>query len=260
MKLLRLKALLLHSWYHVTHSKETQIDLFWFPLVQFIIFGLISKVISVNQPEMATTLLLGFLLWEVIHIGQYSVTVSMLWEIWSKSFNSYFISPLSLNEWMYAQMISAIFKTVLVVTALSILGQLLFKFSLLTLGPMIMVYAMLLMLFAYASGIFISALIIRYGTNIQSFAWGLIYVFQPISAVFYPLAALPAQIRWLGYLSPITYVMEAARTQYLTGTVMWNYLGMSLLFDILYCAGAWFFLQKMFSRARKTGEFARLGD
>lgn len=255
-----IKALLLHSWYHTTHSKETQIDLFWFTLIQFLIFGLISKVISAQQPEVGTVLLLGFLLWEVVRIGQYSVTVSMLWEIWSKSFNSLFIAPLTMAEWIVSQMIAAVIKTVIVISSLAVLGMLFFQFSLLGLGLILPIYTAILIGFAYASGIFISGLIIRYGTNIQSFAWGLIYVFQPISAVFYPVDALPVQIRWTSYLSPITYVMEAARHQFATGEVRWSFIGIGAVVCLLYCVGAGLFTRHMYSRARKTGEFARLGD
>src|SRR6185369_1074408 len=170
-----------------------------FTTIQFLIFGLISQVISKNQPEVGAVLLLGFLLWEIVRIGQYSVTVTMLWEVWSKSFNSLFISPLSMTEWVVAQMISAAIKTVLVIGALAFVGQFLFHFSLLRLGFALPMYGLILLGFAYASGIFITGLIIRYGTNIQSFAWGLIYVFQPISAVFYPVNALPLWNRWMSW-------------------------------------------------------------
>ena len=53
----RIKALLLHSWYHTSHSKETQVDLVWYPVIQFFIFGLIAKVISQQSTAMAEVLL-----------------------------------------------------------------------------------------------------------------------------------------------------------------------------------------------------------
>jgi ABC-2 type transport system permease protein len=260
MKWHRIKALLLHSWYHFFHSKETQIDLFWFTYIQFLIFGLISKILSTSQPEMASVLMLGFLLWEIVRIGQYSVTISMLWEVWSKSFNSMFISPLSMTEWLVSQMISSVFKIFAVISGLTILAMLFFNFSLFSLGWMLLIYIPVLVGFSYASGILITALIIRYGTNIQSFAWGLIYMFQPISAVFYPLEALPIQIRWLGYLSPITYVAEAARAQLATGTILWSWVGMGVVMCAAYLILSLLFLKKMYQRSRATGEFARLGN
>lgn len=255
-----IKPLLLHSWYHTSHSKETQIDLIWFTFIQFIIFGLIAQVISNNQPEMAKMLLLGFLMWEIVRIGQYGVTVSMLWEIWSKSFNNLFISPLTMTEWIVSQMITSAVKTVSVISFLAVLGQLLFKFNLLQLGWLLPIYGVILLAFSYAAGIFITGLIIRYGTNIQSFAWGLIYVFQPISAVFYPVEALPEQIRWTSYISPITFVMEAARLQINTGQIWWSYISIGAVLCAVYVAGALYFMHRMYKRARSTGEFARLGD
>ena len=78
--------------------------------------------------------------------------------------------------------------------------------------------------------------------------------------MFYPLEALPAQIRWIGYVSPITYVMEAARYQYQTQTVLWSSLGISTILCVMYFTASWFFLMQMYSRSRKTGEFARLSS
>ncbi len=254
----RVKALFLHSWYHFWHSKETQVDLIWFPLIQFLIFGLISTIIAANQPTIATSLLLGFLLWECVHIGQYSVTVSMLWEVWSRSFHSFFITPLSMTEWVVSQMISGLVKTSAVVAILAVCGEIFFHFSLLKLGWPLLIYFTILMGFAYATGIFITGIIIRYGTSVQSFAWGLIYIFQPISAIFYPLSALPVQVRWAGYLSPITYVMETARYQLHTGEVLWPYLGIGTAVCLIYLILSWLFLEKMQLYARKTGAFARL--
>lgn len=260
MKWQHIKPLLLHSWYHTSHSKETQIDLIWFTFIQFIIFGLISQVISGNQPEMAKVLLMGFLMWEVVRIGQYGVTVSMLWEIWSKSFNSLFIAPLTMNEWIVSQMITAAVKTIGVITFLAVLGKVLFNFSILGLGFMLPIYGLILLGFSYAAGIFITGLIIRYGTNIQSFAWGLIYVFQPISAVFYPVEALPAQIRWTSYISPITFVMESARRQLATGEIWWSYVFIGAVMCAVYITLSLLFMKMMYTRARRTGEFARLGE
>lgn len=189
----RVQALFLHSWYHMSHSKESQVDLIWFPMIQFVIFGLIARILSQESAELGQMLLLGFVLWfvlwEVVNIGRYCVTVSMLWELWSKSFNTLFITPLSMKEWLISQMLSGVVKSAAVIASLAVVGQLFFNFSLLSLGFMFFIYSIILIfsrtMLGYLS--FITALIIRFGTNIQSFAWGLIYVLQPFSAVFYPL-------------------------------------------------------------------------
>ena|SRR5258708_1084716 len=258
MKWHRIRTMLLHSYFHMMHSMETWIGLFWSSTIQFILFALIGKVVGQQNEAVAGYLLLGFFFWEIIRIAQYSVTLSILWEVWSKSLSSMFVSPLILPELMIAQMISAAFKTILVVTLLGAISAFGFHFSLLAFGPMLIVYSALLLFFAFATGLFLMGLIFRFGLEIQSFAWGLVYVLQPISAVFYPVEALPVQIRWLSYISPITYVMETARHQLQTGEIQWSALGISLLLTILSFIGGAAFLTSMFRWAKRTGAFARL--
>jgi ABC-2 type transport system permease protein len=256
----RIKAVLLHSYYHGIHSKETWIDLVWFTLMQFFIFGFIAQVFSQNSAQFSAELLLGFFFWEVVRIGQYCVTISILWEVWSKSLNTMFVTPLTMAELMVGQAISALIKTLGVMGLLAIAGVFLFHFSLFSLGPMLMIYVALLLLFSFAAGLFVVGLILRYGTDIQSLAWGLIFLFQPFSAVYYSIDVLPPQVRWFAYFSPITYVMESARKQLSFGEVNWMFLLISGSLTALYLIGSMAFLRSMYTWAKFTGSFARLGN
>lgn len=128
---------------------------------------------------MVAGLLGGFLLWEIVRIGQYCVTVSMLWEVWSRSFNNLFVTPLTMTEWLLGQMIGGTLKTTVVIGLLSTWSAWAFGFSLLNFGWWFWPAALILTIFAFAAGVFVTGLIIRFGTNLQSLAWGLIYIFQP---------------------------------------------------------------------------------
>jgi ABC-2 type transport system permease protein len=256
----RIRAILLHSWYHASHSMETWIDLLWFTIFEALVFGFMTLFFAQNDASFAQALMLGLVLWEVVRIGQYSITVSVMWEIWSKSFSSMFISPLTLKEMMTGQMLSGLIKTLLVTVLVSLISYFFFDFSVLQLGIWFGVYFLILLGFAYAAGIFITGLIFRYGTDIQSLAWGLIFMLQPISAVFYPLSILPVQIQWLAKLSPITFVMEAARAQLQGQGIDFSQLAIALGLTVIYFIGASLFLNKMYQSSRKTGSFARLGN
>ncbi len=260
MNVNRIKTVLLHSWYHANHSMETWMDLFWFSIVGALVYGFMMLFFARDNPEFAAALLIGMIMWEIVRAGQYCVTISIMWEIWSKSFSSLFISPLTLAELMVGQMISASIKTAITVGLVSLISLIAFGFSIFQLGIMFLVYFLLLLFFSYAAGLFIAGLILRFGTDIQSLAWALIFMLQPISAVFYPLSVIPEKIRWLAYVSPITFVMEAARYQYSTYAIHWQYVGLATGMTIVYFATAYWFLDRMYNRSRKTGSFARLGN
>lgn len=256
----RIRAILLHSWYHASHSMETWIDLLWFTVFEALVFGFMTIFFAQNDATFAHALMLGLVLWEVVRIGQYSITVSIMWEVWSKSFSSMFISPLTLKEMIMGQMLSGLVKTILVTVLVSLISWFFFGFNILQLGLWFVAYFFILIMFAYASGIFITGLIFRYGTDIQSLAWGLIFMLQPISAIFYPLSVLPVQIQWLARLSPITWVMEAARQQLSGQGINPQYLLIATGLTTVYFVGASLFLNTMYQSSRRTGSFARLGN
>lgn len=260
MRIHRLKTLILHSYYHLTHSKETWIDLVWFTSIQFISFGFLSRIIGNANGNIGQYLMLGFLFWELVRIGQYCVTVSMLWEVWSRSLSTMFISPLTMSEWIFGQIIAGFIKTILIIGMLGALSAFLFNFSLMTLFPGLILYILILLSFSFATGIFLTGLILRYGTDLQSLAWGMIFILQPISAVFYPVDALPVQVRCLAFLSPITYIMESARYQLQTGNMLGNYILISILLTFAYLLISLYFLRIMFHWSKQTGAFARLGN
>ena len=59
------------------------------------------------NPTVAHYLYLGTLMWEIMRIAQYSMSLGVLWNVWSHNFSNMFITPLSMIEYVLAQMISA---------------------------------------------------------------------------------------------------------------------------------------------------------
>jgi ABC-2 type transport system permease protein len=249
----RVKAVMLHSWYHTTHSRETWIDLVWSTTIQFFVFGLLSKLLVPSVGTTADLIIVGFLIWETVRIGQYCITISVMWEVWSKSLSNMFLAPLSMIELMLGYALAGAMKTFGVILALSLISHFWLKVSLFGLGMMGFVILPALFVFSVACGIFITGLILRFGTDIQSLAWGLIYLFQPFSALYYPVEALPGSLQWVAYLSPITYFMT-----YIRGASP-LYVLHGCIVVLVYVVISVLFLDTMSKWSRKTGEFARLG-
>jgi ABC-2 type transport system permease protein len=254
----RVKTIILYSWYHVTHSIETWVDLVWFPFIEIMTFGFFGSFLSGDSATAAQLVLSGVVLWEVVRIVQYSITIGIMWDIWSNSFSTLFVGPLQMKELIVGHALSGLLKALVVFVFLNICSVLFFGFTPLVIGPSILIYFLLLTWFSALAGIFVFALILRYGTDIQSFSWSLIFLFQPLSAVFYPLTALPESIRWLAYASPVTYAMEAFRHQLSTGQLAWHNLGLSVLVNALYTIVILWHFNRMYHFSRRTGAFARM--
>lgn len=256
----RVSAIILQAWYHLRHSRETWMDIFWFPLINALVIGVLSLYFARqgNVSSYLPVLLVGLLFWHVVEIGSYSIAVGVLWEIWSRSFSTLFVSPLTLSEFVMGHIIFSLCKQVLLLTLLSIVVFTLFHFSLLSLGWLLPIYVFLLALYGWAFGMFVFGLILRLGSNIQSLAWGLVYIVQPIIGVYYPISMLPPWLQTIARFIGPTYVLESARSTIATGTVQWEYISRALIFDAVALLLSYLFMKYMWEWARKSGALARM--
>ena len=259
MNLHRIKTIVLHSWHHLNHSKETWVDLYWYSVINIMVFGFISVYFSrQTQGVNFTPLLAGMILWEVIVIGQYSLGVGALWEIWSKSLSSMFITPLTLEEFVTGQMIGGLIKSLMVFVLVSALSWWFYQFSILILGWMLVIYYLQLLVFSFSTGMFIIGLIFRIGTDIQSLSWGLVYILQPVAGIFYPVSVLPGPVQTFAYMFPVTYVFESVHAQLVGQNVQPGAMMTATILNILYFIGSYIFMRISFAVSKKSGTFARM--
>ncbi|HEY8692013.1 MAG TPA: hypothetical protein VIR57_04650 [Chloroflexota bacterium] len=259
MSLSRVRAILLQEVYITRRSGEVLIDLPFFSLTSVIVFGFISSFLSsAVNPTIARYLFLGTLLWEIVRVAQYSMSIEALWNVWSHNLSNMFITPLSIAEYLLAQMISATIKALLIFGLLSVIAGTVFSFNIYAMGlGNVALFFVNLLFFAWSVGLAVLGIIFRFGTRIQALAWGLVYLFAPITAAYYPLSVLPPPLQAVGRLIPATYVFEAARASLLQSATDWPALGMALGENIVYFALAVLFFGFMYRRSRQTGQFAR---
>jgi ABC-2 type transport system permease protein len=256
MKSKRVLASLLHSWYHMTHTMETWVDLFWNSSLQMLVFAFIATGFA--DPLQGTYIVVGLVFWNIIWSAQYGITVGVLWEIWSQSLSSLFISPLTLEEFLAGQAISGVVKACIAVLVTSVIGGLIYHFSLAVFGWELVIYFIELFLFGIAMGMIVLSLIFKWGIDVQSFSWSIVYLIQPFGAVFYPISTLPSQIRWVAYGIPTAYIFETIRGQLKNGRVNWEYIGIATVLNIVYLLVSYFLLKKSFFASKRSGAFARL--
>lgn len=255
----RIKAILLQEYFITKHSLEVIIDLFYFSIVNIIVFGLFSNFLSGSTSSLsARYLLLGMILWEIIRITQYSVSVGALWNIWSRNLSNMFIAPLSIAEYLIAGMIAGIFKTLLALIVISLISFYLFNFNLLQVGIINLLFSFInLTIFAWSIGIVILGIIFRYGTRLQALAWGLVFIFQPLTATFFPVSILPDFLQKIAYLFPPTYVFESVRFSLTNSTIDCSSAMIAFFQNIVYFIISILFFNNMFNKSKETGQFAK---
>lgn len=259
MSIHRIKVSVLHTWYHFLHSMETWVDVFWNSALQMFVFSLVAVAFSGTSGNLyGAYLIVGMILWNIVWSAEYAITIGVLWEIWSHSLSTLFITPLTLEEFLLGHAVSAFIKAIASVFITATIGAFIFHFSLLTLGLAFTIYFLELFVFGFAAGLIVLSLIFRWGTDVQSLAWSLVFLVQPFGAVFFPVEVLPAQIRWVAFLLPTTYIFETIRGQIRNGNINTNYLIIGTIVNLIYLVLSYLFLRATFSAAKKSGKFARM--
>jgi ABC-2 type transport system permease protein len=117
-----------------------------------------------------------------------------------------------------------------------------------------------LMLTSWAIGIFVSGLILRNGMGAENLAWSIMFLFMPLTCVYYPVTTLPVWLQPVAWLLPPTYVFEGMRALVIDKVFRPDLMVDALALNaILFAAGVFGFLQLLQS-ARRRGSLMQSGE
>jgi ABC-2 type transport system permease protein len=206
-------------------------------------------------------LISGMIFWDILYRSQQGVSISMVEDIWTRNVLNLIISPLKVYEWIIATCIYGMIKTLVITFILSLLALIFYQFNIIDhLGFYLIPLMFNLLIFGWALGIFTSGLLIRWGNAVQALIWGIPFLFQPLSAIYYPLSVLPPWLQKISLSFPSTYVFEAMRYIIEYQEMPWNYFWISLGLNILYLFIFSFCFYIFFNSAKEKGKLARLGS
>ena len=240
-------------------------DIFFWPVMDLLIWGFVTSYL---QQELAGGpmaqvffFLIGALIsWDIHYRGQQTVSIALMEEIWTRNVVNMLIAPIRLWEWIAASLLYALLKVGIVTALLAVLAQALYGFDLTRTGWLFLPLAAHLLLFGWSVGLFTAGLLLRFGYAAEALIWGIPFLMQPFSCVFYPLHSLPGWAQVIARCLPTTYIFEALRALWRNGTVTWTVwpliLGLNVLYGVIGAAS----LVGFFRHARATGHLGRLGQ
>lgn len=254
-------ALVIRNLYLYKRSVPRLMDVAFWPTLDVVLWGFLSFYLQkLNLPGVnIVTLLLGAVIfWEFLNQSQRAVSIAFLEEVWERNFLNIFVTPLSLTEFLFSTVIVGLVRLFLVAIVMGILAFFIYHFNLFTIGFALIPFVINLLLFGWSLGIFITAIILRYGTSAQVLAFGLIVIIQPFTAVFYPVSALPQAVQWISYLIPSTYVFEGMRSVLSGGGAVGGDLLLAFLLNIIYLGLMLWFFRAMFKKVKAMGRLLKL--
>jgi ABC-2 type transport system permease protein len=259
----RIYAVVLRNLYVMRRSWPRLLELTYWPALQVLIWGFTSRYFMSGGSTLvvaASTLVAAVLLWDVMMRSQLGVSVSCMEELWSRNLGHLFISPLKPIEWLLALMAMSVFRTIIGVAPAILVGWFAYQTSLFDLGLPLVAFFACLLIMGWALGLLAAALLLRYGLGAETFAWVAPFALAPVSAVYYPVATLPAALQPIALSLPSSYVFEGMRAVLTEHVFHWDLFIRALALDGFYITIAGAIFLYAFQRARVLGRLVQVGE
>ncbi|MFO0707541.1 MAG: ABC transporter permease [Nitrospira sp.] len=263
MKLHRITAVLLRHLYLYRRSLPRMMEIFYWPFLDLVIWGFITLYLARYQsqvPGFVTFFLGALILWDMLFRSQQGITISFLEELWARNLMNLFASPLTPGEFLAATMAMSIFKVVCVSVVMGLCAWVFYDYNIFLIGLWLLPFVVSLVITGWVIGVFTTSLIMRFGQEAEVLAWSMVFLFQPISCVFYPMDVLPAWLKPVAWANPAAHVFEGMRGvlgqsgEPLTHLAWATGLNLVLLVAMI----AWF--HRTFAYCKDQGLLVRVGE
>ena len=166
MKIHRMYALSIRHLYLIKGSFPRILDLIYWPTIQIILWGFISKFFTLHSEyynHAVGIILSAAILYDFLFRSSISFNMLFLEEIWSRNFTNLFVAPIKISEIITALTSTALLRTLIGIIPAIILMSPLFGVSLLKMGPPLFLLFLSLYLFGTTLGLLVTSGLLRFG-------------------------------------------------------------------------------------------------
>jgi ABC-2 type transport system permease protein len=259
----RVAAMVLRYWYLLRSSFARLIELIYWPTVQMLMWGFLQTYLAGQSNNLARAggVFIGaVMLWDILFRGQLGFSISFLEEMYARNLGNLMISPLRPSEFVVALMIMSIVRLAIGMLPVTLLAIWFFGFNLWGLGFALAAFFANLMLTGWAVGIFVSGLVLRNGLGAENLAWSIMFLFMPLTCVYYPVSTLPAWLQPVSWALPPTYVFEGMRALLIEHTFRPDLMLHALALNVVFFAAGVFGFLKLLQSARRHGSLIQAGE
>jgi ABC-2 type transport system permease protein len=259
----RVAAMVRRYWYLLRTSWPRILDLIYWPAVQMLMWGFLQVYVSQNAGFFAQAggVFIGsVLLWDILFRGQLGFSISFLEEMYARNLGNIMMSPLRPAEFLLALMVMSIVRLSIGMIPVSLLAIAFFGFNLWALGLALAAFFANLILTSWSVGIFVAGLLLRNGLGAESMAWTIMFLFLPLTCVYYPVAILPVWLQYFAWALPPTYVFEGMRALVTDHVFRADLMAQAFAFNVVLFAAASFAFFKLLQSARVQGSLLQTSE
>jgi ABC-2 type transport system permease protein len=259
----RVGAMVLRYWYLLRSSWARLMELIYWPAVQMLMWGFLQTYLATNAGFFAQaggTFIGAVLLWDILFRGQLGFSISFLEEMYARNLGNLMMSPLRPLEFVAALMIMSIVRLAIGMLPVTLLAIAFFGFNLYALGLALAAFFVNLMLTSWSVGIFVSGLVLRNGLGAETFAWSIMFLFLPLTCVYYPVSTLPEWLQVFAWMLPPTYVFEGMRELVMHHTFRADLMLQALAINAVLFGVAAVAFVGLLNSARRQGSLLQTGE
>ena len=259
----RMYGLFLRHFYLIKGSFPRILDLIYWPSIQIILWGFISKFFTIYSDYYNNTvgiILTCAILYDFLFRSSISFNMLFLEEIWSRNFTNLFIAPLKIKEIIVSLIFTALVRTLIGLVPAIILTSPLFGISILKLGVPLLFLFLSLYIFGITLGLFVSAGLMRFGPSFENIAWSSLFLLAPLGCIYYPIEILPSFFQILAKGLPLVYIFDEARNILINDTVSYVNIYYAYGINLVYLGLSVIIFYLSFSKAREKGTLINMGE
>ncbi len=259
----RMYGLFLRHFYLIKGSFPRILDLIYWPSIQIILWGFISKFFSTYSDYYNNTvgiILTCAILYDFLFRSSISFNMLFLEEIWSRNFTNLFIAPLQIKEIIISLIFTALIRTLIGLVPAIILTSPLFGISIIKLGYPLLLLFLSLYIFGITLGLLVSSGLLRFGPSFENIAWSSLFLLAPLGCIYYPIEILPNFFQILAKGLPLVYIFDEARNILINENVDYSNIYLAYSINIIYLCLSIFLFYKSFSKAREKGTLMNMGE
>lgn len=259
MNFSRVKGVFLRYYFNMIKGPMQLSDLFYWPLVDILLWGLTSIWIQKQNSaqNLPLVLMTGLIFWQIAWRGSIDISVNLLQEFWHRNLINLFSTPLKLSEWICGTILLSLCKLTVTISFGTLMVYLLYALNVFNIGWAFLPFTAMLIIFGWSLGFATAGILIYWGHQAEMLAWMIAFIFAPFSAVFYPVSVLPFWAQKISWLLPTTYVFEGMREILNGNSFPYEYLLSSGLINLLFLGCSISFFNYMFKKSHHKG-LARL--
>ena len=263
MNVKKIYGLFLRHFYVIKGSFPRIIDLIYWPTIQIILWGFISKFFSLYSNyynDILGVILTSAILYDFLFRSSISFNMLFLEEIWSRNFTNLFIAPIKISEIIIALFFTALIRTLIGLVPAILLVSPLFGISIISLGLPLIYLFLSLYLFGVTLGLFVSSGLLRFGPAFENIAWSSLFLLAPLGCIYYPIEILPDFLQTVARALPLVHIFEEVRSILVNNTVNYTNIFTAIKLNIIYLIVGIFLFYFSFYQARKKGSLINIGE